>query len=332
VGDAPITGVLTTSGRSAVHGHEIDKARDRSFTAGSRSRACTAGVSTRLACKAGVSRRVAVYYTATLALLGAFVELAAVGAGAAGQLTYYGVEIAAAAGAIVGALRRHEERRAWLLLAAGVTLFVVGDVYWQLRYGSFNGPNVSLADVFYLSCYACVLASVIILIWARMGATTSATVWLDGVISGLAAGALCAALTFGEVVSLTGGPPLSVALNVAYPVADLIVGSLVVAIIGVHGWRLDAAWLWLLAGLLIFAVGDSAYLYQDAAGTYVNGGILDALWPLALLLISFAGWQPAGQDRFVADERHGVALPTALGASRCCCSSMTISFASMSSR
>ena len=115
-------------------------------------------------------------------------------------------------------------------------------------------------------------------------------------------------------MSLTGGATLTVAVNVAYPVADLVLGSLVVAIIGMHGWRLDATWLWLLAGLLLFAVGDSAYLYEDAAGTYVNGGMLDTLWPLALLLMSFAGWQHGREDTFLPEESHGIALPTALGA------------------
>ncbi len=257
-----------------------------------------------------------VFYALALALLGAFVVLVALGrgGGAAGQVTYYTVEIAASAGALARALRRPDKRLAWLLLALGVTLFTVGDVYWQLRYGNSDGPAVSIADVFYLAFYPCVLASLILLMRRRVRATASATVWLDGIISGLAAGALCAAFTFGEVVSLTGGAPLTVAVNVAYPVADLVLGSLVVAIIGMRGWRLDATWLWLLAGLLVFAVGDSAYLYQNAAGTYVNGGMLDLLWPLALLLIGFAGWQQRREDTLLPQESHGIALPTALGA------------------
>ncbi len=262
------------------------------------------------------SAHATVFYALALALLGAFAVLAAVGRGgtAAGQVIYYTVEIAATAGALARAVRRPDKRLAWSLLALGITLSTVGDVYWELLYRNGNGPDVSLADVFYLAFYPCVLASMILLMRTKVRATMSATVWLDGIISGLAAGALCAALTFGEVVSLTGGAPLTVTVNVAYPVGDLVLGSLVVAIIGMHGWRLDATWLWLLAGLLVFAVGDSAYLYQNAAGTYIDGGMLDTLWPLALLLIGFAGWQRGRADTFLPEESHGIALPTTLGA------------------
>ena len=201
-----------------------------------------------------------IFYGLALAVVGAFVVMAAThnGGTLAGQLCYYGAEFAAAAGALARGLLRRDERKAWLLLAAGVIVFAVGDVYFQVEYGSSGAPPVSFADAFYLSFYPLVFASVISLMRARVRATTSATVWLDGIISALAVGALCAFATFGEVVSVTGSSPLTVGVNLAYPVADLMLGCLVVAIIGMHGWRLDATWLWLLAGLLIFAVDDSA--------------------------------------------------------------------------
>ena len=40
------------------------------------------------------------------------------------------------------------------------------------------------------------------------------------------------------------------------------------------------------------ALGDGIYLFQAAKGTYVEGRLLDALWPAAALLVGAAAWQP----------------------------------------
>jgi hypothetical protein len=84
-----------------------------------------------------VSAGTRIFYGLALALVGAFVALAAThnGGTLAGQGCYYGVEFAAAVGALVRVVRRGDERGAWLLLAAGLIVFAVGDFDWQLQYG-----------------------------------------------------------------------------------------------------------------------------------------------------------------------------------------------------
>ena len=49
---------------------------------------------------------------------------------------------------------------------------------------------------------------------------------------------------------------------------------------------------------------DSVYAYQAAQGTYVEGTILDALWPAATLLVGYAAWEPAGRAIETARARH----------------------------
>ena len=53
--------------------------------------------------------------------------------------------------------------------------------------------------------------------------------WLDGVIASLAVAALGAAVVFDKVLSTTGGSPLVVATNLAYPLADCLLLALAVA-------------------------------------------------------------------------------------------------------
>ena len=77
---------------------------------------------------------------------------------------------------------------------------------------------------------------------------------------------------------------------------------IVTAVLALFHWRPPAG-LWFLAGgLTVFVVADMVYLFHAANGTYQPGGINDALWVLATLLMAFGAW--AGRS-----GRPGFVLP-----------------------
>src|SRR5262249_47982144 len=107
-----------------------------------------------------------------------------------------------------------------------------------------------------------------------------------------------AALIFGKVVASTGGAPLTVATNLAYPLADVLLLSIVVGVLTMTGWTLRGGWVLIGIGLAVFAVVDSVYLYQVALGTYVEDKLLDVGCPATMVLIAVAAWQrPARMSR-----------------------------------
>jgi two-component system, cell cycle response regulator len=103
-----------------------------------------------------------------------------------------------------------------------------------------------------------------------------------------------------------------VATNLAYPLGDMLLLALVIGFLGLTGWRLERTWLVIGAGLAVFAVSDSVYLYQAALGTYVEGTLLDAGWVVAIVLLAFGAWQPASERRQGELEGYQlVAIPSA---------------------
>ena len=46
--------------------------------------------------------------------------------------------------------------------------------------------------------------------------------WVDGLIVALGFAAVAGALVYGTVLDATGGDPLTVATNLAYPIGDLL--------------------------------------------------------------------------------------------------------------
>ncbi len=211
---------------------------------------------------------------------------------------YNGLEIGAVGLCGARALARRRNRAAWAAIAVGLALYAGGDMYYTLAWGDATVvPNPSTADALYLSFYPAVYVGIGLLLRARVG-RLPAGLWLDGVIGGLAVAALGAAVVFGEVLSATHGAALTVATNLAYPLADLVLLGLLVGIMAVTEFKVRGEWLLIAIGFLVFAVADSIYLIQAADNTYASNGLLDVAWPAAMVIIAVAAWRrPAGRPR-----------------------------------
>jgi diguanylate cyclase (GGDEF)-like protein len=79
--------------------------------------------------------------------------------------------------------------------------------------------------------------------------------------------------------------------------------ALVVGVFALAGWRPGRAWALIGAGLAAMAAADSIYAFQSANQTYVEGTVLDALWPAATLLVGAAAWAAPGRRNEV--RLHG---------------------------
>jgi two-component system cell cycle response regulator len=224
---------------------------------------------------------------------------------------YYGLLFASGAGCLARGIFVRAERLPWLLLSAALLLWTTGDLYYYFFLSGLESvPIPSVADPFYLAFYPVSYAALALLLRARMR-RFQGNLWFDGVIAALAVAALGAAVIFDEVLSTTGGSSLVVATNLAYPLADLLLLSLVVAMFALTGWRFDRTWAFVAAGYAVFAVTDAVYLYDTAVDRYVEGGVLDVGWPAGLVLIACAAWQPVTRLRDVRTESwKTLTLPT----------------------
>ena len=173
----------------------------------------------------------------------------------------------------------------------------------------------TVTDWLWLVSYPVLYAGIGLLVRART-LHFERSLWLDAALAALAVAAIGAAVLFGAVVESTGGSPLTAAMNLAYPLADALLLGLVVAVLAITGWRLDRAWLCILGGTAALTLADSGVLYQAAVGSADGITLLDAGWPLAMLLLAAASWQPAGRLGAVrAEGARVLALPAVFGLS-----------------
>ncbi len=222
---------------------------------------------------------------------------------------YCAVMVGAAASCLARAILVRRERTAWLLIGCGLLVWTGGEIYYEAAVAiSGSVPIPSPADAGYLLFYPLTYAGLIVLLRERIGSFPF-TRWLDGLIAGLAVAALTAALALGPIAAASHtDSSLETATNLAYPICDLTLLTLVVTAVAFTGWRPDATWSLLGAGMIVLAASDIAYLFQSAQGTYVEGGILDAAWPLGALLLAGSAWVRPPADRRVVARGMRVAV------------------------
>jgi diguanylate cyclase (GGDEF)-like protein len=217
---------------------------------------------------------------------------------------YDGLLLGAAASCLLRALLIKRERAGWALMGAGLLAYSAGEIYYAAAIsGTGEVPIPSPADAGYLAFYPLAYASLLLLTRERLG-SFPAVRWLDGLIAGGATAAVGAAVFLGPIVhSGSSGDTVAVATNLAYPVADLTLLSLVITVSALSAWRPGRSWLILGAGIVVIAGSDVIYLFESARGTYVEGGLLDAGWPFGVLLLAVAAWVDPSTPR--AEETRG---------------------------
>ena len=214
---------------------------------------------------------------------------------------YCALTLAAGAACVTRALALEEESAAWLVMGLGLIAWTAGEVTWIAFVADDpERPDPAVSDVLQLAFYPASYPALLLLARSRTDAFRS-SLWLDGAIAALTVAALIATLAFEPIVEATSGGPVEIAINLAYPVGDLLLVALVVAVFGLNGWRPDPVWLVLGGGLAFTAVADGLYLVQSATDTYVKGSLVDIAWPASALLVAVAAWQPARRHITIND-------------------------------
>jgi diguanylate cyclase len=199
-----------------------------------------------------------------------------------------------------------------LVLGTAVFAWALGDgvLTWQKWIGApTQSPN--LADLFYACFFPLAYAAVVLMLRKEIKRLLPAT-WLDGAVAGLGAAAVCAAFAFHAIVLSIGtnATAPAIAVNLVYPIGDVILLALVVAGTAVlPGRRLP--WMLVAAACAINSIGDTFNLFATSGTSTPVGDIIDGIaWPAAILMISISVWVPAGRrDLLQTGKVPGFVLP-----------------------
>jgi diguanylate cyclase (GGDEF)-like protein len=182
-----------------------------------------------------------------------------------------------------------------LILGAGLLSWTLGDTITTIQ--SFNNatpPDPSVADIFYLLFYPLAYVGLVLVMRREVKNLVPAT-WLDGAVAGLGAAAVCSVFIFQTAIlhslGQLMGNTVGLAINLSFPVGDLLLLALVIGGTATFPGRPKAQWIVLAVACCTIAVGDSFNLLQatgyNSSAASISNGIA---WPITILLISGSMW------------------------------------------
>ena len=154
-----------------------------------------------------------------------------------------GVEIAAVGLCLARALTNRAIRPVALALGISLLCWTAGDITLTVEsLGGATPPTPSLADAFYLAFYPFCYVAVMLFMRGEVKKLTPSN-WLDGIIAGLGAAAVCAAFVFHTIVATTGGSSMATMTSLAYPIGDLLLLGLVVGATALLSGKRKGPWI-----------------------------------------------------------------------------------------
>jgi diguanylate cyclase (GGDEF)-like protein/PAS domain S-box-containing protein len=213
-----------------------------------------------------------------------------------------------------------QQERMWKLLGASALSWGCGQTAWTW-YETVLGREVpfpSLADVGYLAAPPLAAAALISLPFAAQSLAGRVRQVLDGLM--IAASMLLASwvLVLRPLFRAGGDDGLSQAISLAYPIGDVVVGTIVLFVLAKarmgKGTRVTSLPL-LGGGLVALAVADSGFVYLTASESYASGGLIDTGWFFGYLLVLLAARKPDSdpvdeeEETGAGVDRMGMFLP-----------------------
>jgi diguanylate cyclase len=129
----------------------------------------------------------------------------------------------------------------------------------------------------------------------------SKRVLMDAVVATSAAVALCAAFIVPPLIRAAQRDHGALATDLMYPIGDMVIGVLAVALLSVRGCRLNRTWMLLIPVFPIWLVGDSTWALQISSNASTGSSAVTLFYMTAFALLAAAAWQPRSS--------HGAGVP-----------------------
>jgi signal transduction histidine kinase len=208
------------------------------------------------------------------------------------EFLYVGLEFAAAAAILVGVhLYRPAYRTPWYLIAAGWTLWALGDLLWGVYALRDEEPFPSVADAFYLAGYPAIAAGAGLAARRRFAERDRGAA-LDVLVLTTAVGLLLWVYVI-DPLRADADPGMTTELvTIAYPLGDLLLLAAVARFLVGDAWRVPA-FRWLTGAFAVTLLADLVYLFAQVGWVNLDDRYINTIFLLGSVLVATAALGPS---------------------------------------
>lgn len=195
-------------------------------------------------------------------------------------------------------------RWSWWLLAMGVFGAGLGDTIWSgyALVARSECPFPSVADAAYLTFPVLTGAGLLTYQADRRSGALTVRPFFDGVLVSTSLFALTWVTALGAVVRGGADSRFAFAISLAYPVTDLVLLTVTVLILARGNARGQISLRLIGVALVVMTLGDMAFTYIEALGTYGPGSPFDTAFLAAYLLMALAAAAGSPPPRELAES------------------------------
>jgi signal transduction histidine kinase len=178
-------------------------------------------------------------------------------------------------------------------------LWSAGEIAWSyFEVGlKIAVPYPSLADVGFLAAVPFAFFGIRAFWSTPRGTSSHWRVWFDGIIVAIALTSTAWAFGLKSVWLSNTSTKL---LDLAYPVSDIVIGTILILAIRRASQQQAGRMAFLLAGVALYSIADSAFAYLNAQGAFgAVGNVIDTGWFAGFLLIGLAAVYPIAPPKAV---------------------------------
>jgi two-component system, sensor histidine kinase PdtaS len=178
-------------------------------------------------------------------------------------------------------------RKAFFFIGCGLTSYSTANFIWfYANTQHISVPYPSLADVFYVPVFAFFIVLGFFYLFSMYAQMITPRIVIQAILIIIISGiAILGILDKPDLSSISFMARL---LNVAYPLVDTILLSLILIIARVSGGNLQRGVKIMLLGFCIQVIADILFTYRTAHGIYWNGDIADYFYALSAITLSSA--------------------------------------------